>query len=84
MLWGCSSLAGAETLASFLIDVSVRKTAIHHQENCRKHPETRTADWLRTKHIYVIEWPSQSPTLEPIEIMWKVLKFDFSQTQSGF
>ncbi len=33
-----------------------------------------TKEWLKKKHIEVLEWADQSPDLNPIENMWRVLK----------
>ncbi len=36
-------------------------------DNDPKHTAKATKEWLKKKHIKVLEWPSQSPDLNPIE-----------------
>ena len=43
-----------------------RKFTFHH-DNDLKHTPKATLEWLRNKKINLLEWPSQSPNLNPIE-----------------
>ena len=36
-------------------------------DNDPKHTAKATKEWLKKKHIKVLEWPSQSPDLNPIK-----------------
>jgi hypothetical protein len=43
--------------------------------NDPKHTSKVVAKWLKDKKVKVLEWPSQSPDLNPVGYMWTEQNF---------
>ena len=66
-----------------LTHMGIHGTSIFMQDNAPCHRSKRTTKWFQDHDIVVLEWPGNSPDLNPIENLWHLAKMKLEKADTS-
>lgn len=65
------------------LTMHLHRTSIFLHDGAPCHKAKKVSEWLRSNNIQVLDWPGNSPDLNPIENMWNIMKNKLQKCDTG-
>ena len=59
----------------------LKESIVFQQDNAPIHKCQVVLKWLKNRNVNLMDWPSQSPDLNPIENVWSFIKMEIDKHQ---